>query len=131
MPRFFLVFAAVSGGLVVALGAAGAHALRSLPDSERAIYDTALRYQMFHTVALLALGIYAHKLGRVWTLITASLWTAGIFLFSGSLIVSAFLLADENPQMWLRKFTPTGGMAFIIGWVVLAVGFLRHYRSEK
>jgi len=121
MNRFWLVMAAVLGLLSVALGAFGAHALKSVLDSYgRDIYEKAVHYQMFHTVALLAVGLLqnAHPQlsfsGPGWS------FFFGIVLFSGSL----YLLALTGAK-WLGAFTPLGGLAFLIGWAWLALVLLR------
>lgn len=112
MAKSFLIIAALMGFFSVALGAFGAHALKSLLDEYgKSIYETAVHYQMFHTVALLAVALLQHiykslNLGPAgWAFIL------GTLLFSGSL----YLLAVTG-QKWLGAVTPFGGLAFLFGW---------------
>ena len=101
---------AILGGLAVAAGAFGAHALRGTVTPERLeVFETAVRYQMVHALALLAAGpLGAGKAG--WAFL------AGIVVFSGSLY--GLVLLD---QRWLGAITPLGGLLLIAGWVLLAV----------
>ena len=106
-----LRLAAGSGFLVVALGAFGAHGLKSLLMQHQRLdtWDTAVFYHMFHTVVLLFLALRP----TVNTGVVVS-FLCGICLFSGSL----YLLALTNIR-WLGAITPLGGVAFLIGWVML------------
>ncbi len=112
---------AIAAGLGVALGAFGAHVLkpRIAPDL-LAIFETGVRFHMYHALALLAVGWAATR----WTgtAVQAAGWsfTAGIVVFSGSL----YLLAVTG-QRWLGAITPIGGLAFLIGWIALALAALR------
>jgi len=104
------------GFLGVALGAFGAHGLRTRLGPEMlAVFETGVRYQMYHALALLVLGALAP--GIAGRLATAAGWsfTAGIVLFSGSL----YLLALTDVRI-LGAITPLGGVAFLIGWACLA-----------
>jgi uncharacterized membrane protein YgdD (TMEM256/DUF423 family) len=108
---------ALAAGAGVALGAFGAHGLRARGDSDLlVIFETGVRYQMYHALALLVVGWAATR----WpgALVTASGWLflVGILLFSGSLYLMTFTGAR-----WLGAITPLGGMCFIIGWVLLAI----------
>ncbi|MGQ4806724.1 hypothetical protein NKDENANG_00059 [Candidatus Entotheonellaceae bacterium PAL068K] len=108
-PTLCLRLAAVSGFLVVALGAFGAHGLRSLLEQHQtvAIWEKAVLYHMFHTLVLFALGLRPTvPKGAVVGFIL------GIGLFSGSL----YLLAATNMR-WLGAITPLGGVGFLVGWV--------------
>jgi uncharacterized membrane protein YgdD (TMEM256/DUF423 family) len=103
--------AAVLGALAVAAGAFGAHGLKDHVTAERlATWHTASTYHLVHAVVLLALAL-APTPRRL----SAGLFTAGIFLFSGSLY--ALVLLD---QPMLGAITPLGGLAFIAGWLNLA-----------
>ncbi|MDH3600600.1 MAG: DUF423 domain-containing protein [Candidatus Tectomicrobia bacterium] len=108
---FCLRIAAISGFLTVALGAFGAHGLKALLTEYNTvdIWDKAVLYQMFHTLALLLLAFRP-------TVNTgaAMSFLIGICVFSGSL----YLLALTNVR-WLGAITPLGGLAFLIGWVLL------------
>jgi uncharacterized membrane protein YgdD (TMEM256/DUF423 family) len=121
MNRFWLIVAAVSGFLTVALGAFGAHALKNVLDSYgRGIYEKAVQYQMFHTAALLVVGILQHLHPQ--TSFTGAGWAffSGLILFSGSL----YLLALTGAKWW-GAVTPFGGLAFLLGWAWLAYALLQ------
>lgn len=110
----WLPAAALLGALGVALGAFGAHALRGrVPAELLAAWQTGVLYHLLHSVALLALGLFASATGRN-VLLPAALWSAGIVLFSGSL----YLLAGAG-QRWAGPVTPLGGLCLIGGWLAL------------
>src|SRR6266513_3825371 len=115
MDRTFLLIGSILGFLGVVFGAFGAHALRSRLSPEMlAVFETGVRYQMYHAFALL---ITALALARFdgWLLRTAGwLFTAGIVLFSGSL----YALALTGVTV-LGAITPLGGLAFLAGWACL------------
>lgn len=120
----WVLFAAISGFLAVALGAFGAHALKaSLSPALYQVYQTGVEYQFYHTFALLFLGLAADKLPQ--RLINGSGWafSVGILLFSGSL----YLLALTGIRT-LGAITPLGGIAFLLGWGLLAYAALVVYR---
>lgn len=116
-----LLSAGLLGAVGVALGAFGAHALkeRLATSGMTTVWDKAVLYHLIHSVALLALAwsnsgekpIASRWLGR-----TAWSWIMGILFFSGSL----YGLALGGPR-WLGPITPLGGVAFIAGWVFVAL----------
>jgi len=99
--------------LAVALGAFGAHALRSTIESHGMAdaWDKAVLYHFVHAIALLVLALYAGANRGVWWLLFA-----GIFLFSGSL----YTMALTNLR-WLGAITPLGGLCFLAGWAWLMI----------
>lgn len=105
------------GFFSVALGAFGAHALRDIL-SERAfqIYQTGVQYQMFHALALLALGLWSLYFPALNTQWVGYAFTLGILLFSGSL----YALALTNLK-FLGAIAPFGGVAFLMGWIAFAI----------
>ncbi len=122
MDRVFLSLGALSGALAVILGAFGAHALRARISPELLdTFETGVRYQMYHALALLAVGFVISRSGPS-TLLSAAGWLliAGTLIFSGSL----YLLALTNIK-WLGAITPLGGVAFILGWLCFAFGLWR------
>jgi len=99
--------------LAVALGAFGAHSLRSTLETHGILdaWNKAVLYHFIHAIALLALALYSTaNRGACWLLF------AGIFLFSGSL----YLLALSNVR-WLGAITPLGGLCFLAGWAWLII----------
>ncbi len=115
MAHKWLIVAAVSGFLAVALGAFGAHGLRNVLDLYgKVIYEKAVQYQMFHTLALLAVAVLQMTQPKLSLNGAAWAFTIGMVLFSGSL----YLLALTNIK-WLGLITPFGGLAFLTGWIWL------------
>jgi uncharacterized membrane protein YgdD (TMEM256/DUF423 family) len=122
MERLFFILGSIFGGLGVALGAMGAHALKDrLTSDALSTYETAARYQMYHALALLAVA-YAAARWPDSSLPTIAGWlfVAGIALFSGSL----YLLSLTDVR-WLGAIAPLGGAAFIAGWLCLALAVWR------
>jgi len=106
--------AALLGALGVTLGAFGAHGLQTrLSAEELESWNTAVRYHLIHSVALLALALFALESGRSIQL-PAWLFCLGIVLFSGSI----YLLVLTG-QRWLGPVTPLGGLCLIVGWLAL------------
>lgn len=119
--RLLVGLGAINGFLSVAAGAFGAHALKArLPADLLAAFETGARYQMFHALGLLAAGLLFAA--RPSALVAGAGWSmlAGIVLFSGSLFVLAL-----TGVRWLGAITPFGGVAFLVGWTLLAVASLR------
>jgi uncharacterized membrane protein YgdD (TMEM256/DUF423 family) len=118
MDRTFLLVAAILGFLGVALGAFGAHGLRSRLSPEMlAVFETAVRYQMYHVFALLIVSAAIGHLGNARLLVMAGwFFFAGILIFSGSL----YALALTSTSV-LGAITPFGGLALLIGWACLAL----------
>ncbi|HDR0999961.1 TPA: DUF423 domain-containing protein [Pasteurella multocida] len=124
MKNKWLFIAALSGFFCIAFGAFAAHGLeKNLTPKALAWIETGLKYQFFHTAALMVLGtlqLYLKAdIDRVINWI-GSTWSLGIVLFSGSLY--ALALGATKSVAWL---TPIGGTLFLIGWAMLA------YRSYK
>ncbi|WP_379056631.1 DUF423 domain-containing protein [Pasteurella multocida] len=124
MKNKWLFIAALSGFFCIAFGAFAAHGLeKNLMPKALAWIETGLKYQFFHTVALMVLGTLQLYLkadtDRVINWI-GSTWSLGIVLFSGSLY--ALALGATKSVAWL---TPIGGTLFLMGWAMLA------YRSYK
>src|SRR6266699_780711 len=117
MDRTFLLVGAVLGFLGVALGAFGAHGLRSRLSPEMlAAFETGVRYQMYHVFALLIVAAAIGQIGNARLLVMAGwFFFAGILLFSGSL----YALALTSTGI-LGAITPIGGLLFLIGWASLA-----------
>jgi uncharacterized membrane protein YgdD (TMEM256/DUF423 family) len=122
MTQVFGAIAAILGGLSVAFGAFGAHALKErLSDRALEIFETATRYQMYHALALLLVVVLLSQteIGQVWLNAAGVGFIAGILIFSGSLYALSF-----SGIKWLGAITPLGGVAFIVGWGCLAIAAL-------
>lgn len=118
MARLFFAIASILGALSVAGGAFGAHALKGqLTEAALGSFETGIRYQMYHALALLAVALLAKQFPESGLLLAAGwCFVAGIVLFSGSLY--GLSLAGIKA---LGPVTPLGGVAFIAGWVCLAI----------
>ena len=107
---------ALSAALAVAAGAFGAHALRDrLAPAALAVFDTGVRYHLVHALALLALGLSAHRLDVRATRAVGLLFALGTVLFAFSL----YGLALSGLRA-LGAITPLGGLCFLAGWVLFA-----------
>ncbi|MFO1078677.1 MAG: DUF423 domain-containing protein [Planctomycetota bacterium] len=113
-PTTSLRVGAILGGLAVGLGAFAAHGLKNHLDAAALqTFETGVRYQMYHALALVlcsAVGLGGRRTGAA-----AVAFALGIALFSGSL----YGLALDGPR-WLGPVTPFGGGAFLVGWILLA-----------
>lgn len=123
MVKSWLIVIACSGFLSVALGAFGAHGLKGkISESLFSAFQTAIHYQMFHTLALLGVVVLMSQLESVPKGLSTAcfLWLVGIVFFSGSL----YGLALGGPS-WLGPVTPFGGLLLMAGWVSILVGSLQ------
>jgi uncharacterized membrane protein YgdD (TMEM256/DUF423 family) len=132
-----LITIGLSGAIAVALGALGAHFLKSkldtgliTPDQLNG-FDTAVKYQMYHTLAMLALVLLSKNMSHKFINWAFNCFLIGIVMFSGSLyfLCTRNLLGAE----WLKALgpiTPIGGLFFIAGWIFLAlVGLNKESKS--
>lgn len=116
MKNIWISIGCLSAFLAVAMGAFGAHGLRSKVSAEMlSVWGTAAQYQMYHALGLIAFGLFVST--RVTTsapmcCLTAWAFSIGTVLFSGSLY--ALVLTDIK---WLGAITPLGGLSFMIGWI--------------
>ncbi len=109
--------AAALGALTVAIGAFGAHGLEPTLEKMGRVdtFETAVKYQFYHTLAIFLVGILQGQFPQNKRLnISAWLFFAGIIIFSGSLYILSITRVN-----WLGAITPFGGLAFIIGWILL------------
>ena len=118
MDRVFFVVGCVSAAVAVTLGAFGAHGLRHrvVPDM-LTTFEIGVRYQMYHGLALLAVGLALARWPTSSIAAAGWLFIAGTVVFSGTLYVLAL-----SGARWLGVITPLGGAAFIAGWLALAWG---------
>ena len=121
MERTFLALGAVFAALGVAAGAFGAHGLKGrLSPDMLAVFETAARYQMYHALGLLAVAWAASRWPQPAVTIAGWCMVAGILVFSGSLYV-----LSVTGIRWLGAITPLGGLAFMAGWLALALAAWR------
>ncbi|RKQ51736.1 uncharacterized membrane protein YgdD (TMEM256/DUF423 family) [Roseivirga pacifica] len=114
-----LIIAGVLGALSVAIGAFGAHGLAATltANGRTETFETAVKYQFYHTLAIFLLGILMINMPHTMFTYAAYSFVVGIIIFSGSL----YTLSLTNVT-WLGAITPIGGLAFILGWVFLIMG---------
>jgi uncharacterized membrane protein YgdD (TMEM256/DUF423 family) len=129
MQKSFLKLGALLGALSVILGAFGAHALKQmLSDKSLLIFETGVRYQFYHAIALLITGILYKEFANKYLQWSGRLFGLGVLLFSGSLYFLTFIEISEKPGLkWIGAITPLGGACFIIGWILLALGISKKY----
>jgi len=129
MYKTALGFGAVFAGLGVILGAFGAHALKQvLAADQLQIFETGVRYQMYHAFALLVAGILFSSFPFAQVKLASLFFIIGIVLFSGSLY--AMTLLKANGQVGLGGIgiiTPIGGLFFILGWLMLVLAVLKKH----
>ncbi len=137
LSKYYISIAAFLGALTVALGAFGAHALKAVLSPAALItYETAVRYQMYHVVALLITGILMNKAAspKEQKLLTRAglFFIDGIVLFSGSLyfiVAKPFLGIEGLP--WVGVITPMGGLLWMVAWLLLALSQLPSVENSK
>ncbi|HEY4312930.1 MAG TPA: DUF423 domain-containing protein [Pirellulales bacterium] len=120
-PRTWIIVGAVMGALAVGTGAFGAHGLKDRLQESGTFdtYETAVRYQMYHALALVLVGLIGLQFSAPALNIAGLCFTAGIVIFSGLL----YGIALGGPKI-LGAIVPIGGLGFIAGWIALAVAAL-------
>ncbi|SMO63801.1 DUF423 domain-containing protein [Gracilimonas mengyeensis] len=119
-PKLIISIATLLLAIAVAAGAFGAHALKNTLTPERLdTWETAVQYHAWHALGLILVALIGayFQVNIMWP---ASLLLAGILIFSGSLYTLCL-----SGIGWLGAITPIGGVAFIAGWIVLAIQFFR------
>jgi uncharacterized membrane protein YgdD (TMEM256/DUF423 family) len=124
MHKGFLRTAAILGLLAVALGAFGAHGLKKfVPPQAITTFETGVRYQFYHALALLAAGMLFEKFPLRSIRYAGICFITGIVLFSGSLYALTLLKATSTVGLsGIGAITPLGGLFFIAGWLCLCLG---------
>ncbi len=122
MQKLTLILGAVSAGLAVSIGAFGAHALKATLEANQRVetFNTAVSYQMYHSLGLLLIGCLMISLPHKY--MTYAVWShlIGILFFSGSL----YILCLTGNTKW-GAVTPIGGLFFIIGWCLLIAAVIK------
>ena len=117
--KIWIVYGSFFSLLAVVLGAFGAHGLKNVLDQySREIYEKAIYYHFIHSLAIILIAILNNQYNNINLSYSVYLFLFGIIIFSGSLYVLAI-----TGIKWLGAITPIGGLAFIIGWLCLAIGF--------
>ena len=125
MHKGFLRTAAILGLLAVTLGAFGAHGLKQIvPPEAITTFETGVRYQFYHALALLAAGMLFERFPLRSIRYAGICFITGIVLFSGSLYALTLLQATSTVGLrGIGAITPFGGLFFIAGWLCLFLGF--------
>ncbi|MET3732801.1 DUF423 domain-containing protein [Moheibacter stercoris] len=125
MKQLVLVIGSLYGGLAVILGAFGAHAFKKILPAEKLIsFETGVKYQMYHALLLIAIGLFLEfqtslEKSAAWSIIL------GTFIFSTSIYLLSFADHWGVNLKWLGPITPLGGLLMIVGWFLLAFYFLK------
>ena len=117
----WIIIGSVLAALAVSIGAFGAHGLKSKVSSEDlVIFETGVRYQMYHSLGLILIGILGFHFPSNIIQLPAALFIIGIIIFSGTLY-----LIPLTGLRWLGAITPIGGTAFITGWIALVYNIIK------
>jgi uncharacterized membrane protein YgdD (TMEM256/DUF423 family) len=126
MHKGFLKIGAFLGVLSVMLGAFAAHTIKARVSLDvLSIFETGVRYQMYHVFAILITAILYKEFPTKSMVWAGKLFLIGIIIFSGSLYILTYVKAiGADNFLWLGAITPFGGVAFIVGWGMLFKSFL-------
>ena len=120
MTRIVVVLAGVSGAASVLLGAFAAHGLRArLSEQHLAVFQTAVHYQQWHSLALLLVGLWLLRQPSLYLRLASAAWLLGMLLFSGSLYALV---------LWgwpVGLLTPLGGLCLVAGWLAVSLAAWR------
>jgi uncharacterized membrane protein YgdD (TMEM256/DUF423 family) len=127
MHKKIYFWAALLGLLAVAIGAFGAHTLKTRLNAEDLqVIQTGVQYHFYHVFALFLTGLFYKSYRHSLLAYAAYCFGTGIFFFSFSLyIMKLTVLTTEGEEKWLGYFTPFGGLLFILGWLFLAIYFVK------
>ena len=119
MAKIFLIIGSTLGGLSVAIGAFGAHALKNILEANDRLqtFETGVKYQFYHALALILLGLLMQKFDHKLFIWSGYGFIIGTILFSGSL----YILSLSGIGKW-GAVTPLGGVAYLVGWITLIIG---------
>jgi len=123
MAKLFLVAGSLNAALCIVLGAFAAHGLKAkLSAQSLSAFQTGVQYHFYHSLGLILIGVLMLQFQSTGGLLKYSGYSmlAGIVLFSGSLYA-----LSVSPWKWLGPVTPIGGLAFIVAWLLLAIGILK------
>ncbi|MBC8109983.1 MAG: DUF423 domain-containing protein [Verrucomicrobia bacterium] len=122
MQKTYFIYGSLLAGLAVAVGAFGSHWLKPLLEvNQRSdTFEIAVRYQFYHALALLIMGLMAQQNPDKSFLLAGNLMFAGVIVFSGSL----FVLCLTNMR-WLGAVTPIGGVLMLVAWALVLWQFVK------
>ena len=122
--KLILSIGAILGALSVAIGAFGAHALKATLEANQRLetFETAVKYQFYHTFAIIVVGLLLAKFDDKLLQYSSISFLAGIIIFSGSL----YALSISGVTKW-GAVTPFGGLFLIIGWALMLLAIRRNF----
>ena len=128
MKRIYIIAGVSFAAIAVMLGAFGAHALKAkLPTDMLQVFETGVRYQMYHSLALIFTGMLSEKIISNSVRYAGNLFIAGIFLFSGSLyLLSTKEIFGGGSLNFLGPVTPLGGLCFLAGWIMILYAVVKN-----
>ncbi|MCB1179419.1 MAG: DUF423 domain-containing protein [Leptospiraceae bacterium] len=122
-----MILSSIGGFLAITLGAFGAHGLKShLSERELQIFETGVKYQFYHSLAILIVCIIARVFDIPKLVISAWIFIFGMILFSGSL----YILVITHTRTW-GMITPVGGTLFLVGWGNIIYQLFKWNEYEK
>ena len=132
--RKFLLTSSILGALSIILGAFGAHALKARLDPDQLlVFETGVRYQMYHALVLLGLAVLSEKLSSKYINYAFWCFVIGTIFFSGSiyLLSTRSILGLQGFTKILGPITPLGGLLLIIGWILIFISALTSKEISK
>jgi uncharacterized membrane protein YgdD (TMEM256/DUF423 family) len=131
MRKTATVFASISGCMAVILGALGAHALGKYTDNKEILhaYDTAVNFQLLHSIAIIAIVALQARVGSYVKPIMY-LFMSGIVLFSGSIYILVLGNIMNFNAIWAGPITPIGGLCLILAWFMLILSALKFKEND-
>jgi len=128
MSKLFLILGSINSATAVAMGAFGAHFLKTkISEDMLSVFQTAVQYHFYHSLGLLIVGLLTISFKpEKYLKIAGWLMFIGIILFSGSL----YILSTTNTR-WLGMITPFGGISFIISWAFIAIAVWEWSSSHR
>jgi uncharacterized membrane protein YgdD (TMEM256/DUF423 family) len=131
MDRKTIIMATVLIATSIVLGAFGAHALKKvLTPEELSSFEVGIRYQMYHGLALLILGMHSEKISKGYHRMV-NVMLAGVVLFSFSIYLLSIDRLMGMEWKWLGPITPIGGALLIAAWILFAVQLMKETRENR
>ena len=132
VQKVFILLGSLMGASGVLIGAIGAHWLKDILNYwERSSFETGVRYQMYHALALLIVVVLQSIMPSKWLNWAGYLIIGGTVLFSGSLYLLSIRLPFNMPFLSvLGPVTPIGGIALFAGWALLGVAVLTSWKTR-
>ena len=122
MKNHYIFWGCILAALSVAFGALGAHYVKeNFSEYSAGIFDTAAKFQMYHAIAIILLGLVAERKKHMSFLLPAIFFGLGILCFSGSLYLLAVRSAFAVNLSFLGPITPLGGLFFMAAWIIFAI----------